>query len=123
MISTVSAVGWGSKFSNKIFPVKPHHSRRGARLQQAVQRKEATGSSAVHGVSLIGRNGQSEGVLEYSAIASYRLKHLIFRYRLKHLIYNCLIIYHVLFLWNGENFGKYLSPSELMSATLTTSLI
>ena len=78
MISTVSAVGWGSKFSNKIFPVKPHHSRRGARLQHAVQRKEATGSSAVHGVSKIGRNGQSEGVLEYSAIAIFgcRLKHL-----------------------------------------------
>ena len=68
MISTVSAVGWGSKFSNKIFPVKPHHSRRGALHQQAVQRKEAIGSSAANGEFKIGRSGQSEGVLEYGAI-------------------------------------------------------
>ena len=64
MTSTVSEVGWGSKFSSKIFPVKSRHSRRGARLQEAVQRKEAKESSAVNGVFEIGRSDQSEGVLE-----------------------------------------------------------
>ena len=54
----------GSKFSSKIFPVKSRHSRRGARLQEAVQRKEAKESSAVHDVFKIGRSDQSEGVLE-----------------------------------------------------------
>ena len=49
VISTVSTVGRGSKFSNKIFSVKSRHRRReqGARLFEAVQRKEASGSSAV----------------------------------------------------------------------------
>jgi hypothetical protein len=36
--------------------------------QQALQRKEATESSAANGEFKIGQSGQSEGVLEYGAI-------------------------------------------------------
>jgi len=47
MISAVSKVGDGVKVFEPEFPVKSRHSRRGARLQSAVQRIEATESSAV----------------------------------------------------------------------------
>jgi hypothetical protein len=49
IISKVSAVGRGSKVFEQDFSVKFRHSRREqeARLFEAVQRKEASGSSAV----------------------------------------------------------------------------